>query len=570
MGYAISSTVSTRFFSFSRRWLDPIFVFLVWLCFVLMSWFRFMFMFMFRVFYIKFLRASVVIEVESDRFFKGRQSRPLRINLLLRFHSYLLRNVKSLSFNWNLPNPIRKTITIPCQQCDLFLSCTMSDLHCAKHIEIYLKLHGFSTSINDRDYRDIIEQMNVTKLATLVFFSSHYEYDEERSIDVQYIFKQQFPIIIILGRSDLKPTKDWFRFIYDRATDLLVLTEDDFKQRLLDKIQRIKQGEPILSNWLIPLHSSRAMNILTDRSSRFIGTIKEWSVAYHNAAFISRIFRTQIRDPLRIETNVKLNNFFQYYVKEYVNTKDHGYFWQANLNNDVQHLARAYTSSSTSFSNILNQQLASNILSYFERTLILDVDYRLVKCLIDFVALFIYRSEFEEYIYRSGTVYRGLVLTEQDLYQYVVGSHIINTTFLSTSRERQVAVVFAGEDHQLLSVLCIYVIEHRYQKRIALDISRLSNIPDEKEIILLPLSAFRVSKVLRSNDAAHGRQGMVEILLIEDEENNNQEEEYITYLWIIILSFLFSLKYFFPYYNRTIWKTMKYANLIPTTDFSWM
>ena len=372
--------------------------------------------------------------------------------------------------------------------------------------------------------------MNVTKLATLVFFSFHYELDEERSTDVRYIFKQQFPIIIILDRSDLKPTQSWFRFIYDRAIGHLAVTEDDFKQSLLDKVKSIKQGEPMLRNWLMPLPSSGTVNISMDRSSRFTGTIKEWSVAYRNAAAISRIFRTQIRDPLRIETNFKLNDFFLYYVKEYVNTKDQGYFWQANLNNDVQYLVRAYTSSSTSFSSILNRQLAYNILSYFDRELNFDVDYRLVKCLIDFVALFIYRSELEQYIYRSGTVYRGLVLTEQDLYQYVVGSHIINTTFLSTSKDRDVAVVFAGEGHQLLSVLCIYVIEHQQPKRIALDISHLSNNPVEKEILLLPLSAFRVSKVLRSNDISYGRQGMVEIVLIEDEEDNDQEEEYITYM----------------------------------------
>lgn len=169
----------------------------------------------------------------------------------------------------------------------------MSDFHRAKHTEIYLKAHGFSTSMNDGDYRDIIEQMNVTKLATLIFFSSHYEWDEERSIDVQYIFKQQSPIIIILDRSDLKPTKDWFRFIYDGASDHLALTEDGFKQCLLDKVKRIKQGAPMLRNWLIPLpiSSSRIMNSSMDRSSHFVGTIKEWSVAYQNAASASRIFR---------------------------------------------------------------------------------------------------------------------------------------------------------------------------------------------------------------------------------------------------------------------------------------
>lgn len=87
----------------------------------------------------------------------------------------------------------------------------------------------------------------------------------------------------------------------------------------------------------------------------------------------------------------------------------------------------------------------------------------------------------------------------------------MNTSFLSTSKDRQVAEFFVREADKV-SVLCIYEIHNKNKRRTALDISRISNFNSEREVLILPLSAFRVKSVtcLSNNPKS------IEITLVED------------------------------------------------------
>jgi hypothetical protein len=149
-----------------------------------------------------------------------------------------------------------------------------------------------------------------------------------------------------------------------------------------------------------------------------------------------------------------------------------GLFQKGANENDMHSCIRAYTLNG-SFSETINRDLAANVLFYFGSTLYDTVDYQLVKCLIDFVALCIYRQELQPYLY-SGTTYRGVVISETDLLKYVVGSRIINTTFLSTSKDKQVAEFFSGENQQKIAVIYTYMVCNKNNRRTALDISSIS------------------------------------------------------------------------------------------------
>jgi hypothetical protein len=181
--------------------------------------------------------------------------------------------------------------------------------------------------------------------------------------------------------------------------------------------------------------------------------------------------------------------------------------------NNLRHFLEAYTQVGP-FSTTLNRHLAANILFYFEPTLHDNVDYQLLKCLVDFVALCIYREELNGYLFH-GTVYRGVVMCEEDLYKYVVGSRIMNTSFLSTSKDKRVAEVFSGQQEQKFAVLCTFIIYNNNNRRTALHIGYISKITAEREVIILPFSSFYVKSVTRPSDGS----GPIEITLVEDDLN---------------------------------------------------
>ncbi len=104
----------------------------------------------------------------------------------------------------------------------------------------------------------------------------------------------------------------------------------------------------------------------------------------------------------------------------------------------------------------------------------------------------------------TGVVYRGLRLSSDYIRTYKKNQIVVNRPFLSTSQDHRVAEsFFSGSDgtkdfrraqytNEFLeaSLVCTYKIS-RPQTR-ALDIGAISEFPGELEILIMPISAFRI------------------------------------------------------------------------------
>jgi hypothetical protein len=95
-------------------------------------------------------------------------------------------------------------------------------------------------------------------------------------------------------------------------------------------------------------------------------------------------------------------------------------------------------------------------------------------------------------------------MKQNNLKSYSIGNHILNKSFVSTSKNRSIAQLFAGnrqenissDDHSIkIPVLLKYTIK---QNETGIDIQHLSMIPDEEEVLILPFSVFQVKNRIES------------------------------------------------------------------------
>ncbi|CAF1590806.1 unnamed protein product [Rotaria magnacalcarata] len=173
------------------------------------------------------------------------------------------------------------------------------------------------------------------------------------------------------------------------------------------------------------------------------------------------------------------------------------YFKQAiREQNYLEYFIKAY-SLTNNFYHVLNKHLALYILDYFDPSSS-QTEYRLINCLVHIVTLLVNHPDINKYTYR-GTTYRGLSMTKKDLEKYTIGSHILNRTFVSTSFNRSVAQLFAGNSQQTsakVSVLLKYITK---QNKTAINIQHMSTMQDEQEVLILPFSVFQVKDKIENN-----------------------------------------------------------------------
>ncbi|CAF1233588.1 unnamed protein product [Didymodactylos carnosus] len=151
--------------------------------------------------------------------------------------------------------------------------------------------------------------------------------------------------------------------------------------------------------------------------------------------------------------------------------------------NDPVYLLKAYTAE-TDFYKILNKQLAT---VHIDRP-----DYRESwQARRRIVYIISCDPDLAQFRFADRT-YRGMKLTENDLQQYVVGSRLMNKSFMSTSKDRLIAKKFVlGNDSvkQTYSTLCTY---HIINNRSSLDLGDISEYADEREVVILPYCLFEV------------------------------------------------------------------------------
>jgi hypothetical protein len=402
---------------------------------------------------------------------------------------------------------------------DIFISSADQNDFTVEKIKNTLPQH-FSTHVKDHFSSSNIKIcLDNTSTAVIAIINTTYELSTTCQADMTHIFKRQFPLVLVISDHEFKPSTNWLTIVWEASGTQKIFFnclnfEDNLHSALTD------------SQWnLSPnLNVADTIQSTTDeRSKRFLGDLHEWTIAYSNPAQVSHNYRELINDPLRIDTDTKLQDIYYHYIRVYFeNSEVMSLFKEGAHLNNIDSFIRGYTHTSQ-FSRTLNRHLATNVLHYFDSTLHHDVDYQLVKCLIDFVALCIYRQELSRYLF-TGTVYRGVVMSEEDLDGYVVGSRIMNTSFLSTSKDKEVAEVFSGKNQQKFAVLCTFVVNNSSNRRTALDIESISFIPHEREVLILPFSAFSVKSVTRPTD----RSGPIEMKLVEDDQDITENMDTMT------------------------------------------
>lgn len=200
------------------------------------------------------------------------------------------------------------------------------------------------------------------------------------------------------------------------------------------------------------------------------------------------------------------------------------FFQQAMNENDVRYIVKAYTSP-TQFFTVVNNHLRQFLLRFFRHDCHERHPNILEKSAGYLASIFIYHPQLRSLSY-TGLTYRGMVMSQRDLEVYTVGKRLLNKSLLSTSSERRVAEVFAGAgdsnymrrniNHDLIQYItfCTYKIRN---KNTALVIGDMSEIPSEKEVLIMPLCAFQVKSIkqhLAENSLIH-----VEIKLEECDMN---------------------------------------------------
>ena len=275
-----------------------------------------------------------------------------------------------------------------------------------------------------------------------------------------------------------------------------------------------------------------------------------WSLVGDNLINKRKEFRQQI-DLCKTYDNQNhsvirlLIEIIDYYIKEYLVRKERFpaseieklemYFQQAiQEKNYLKYFIKVYTTSSK-FHRVLNKHLALYVLDYFDINSY-SSGYRLINCLVYIVTLIINHPDIHKYQY-NGTTFRGLRMTENALEHYRIGNHILNRSFVSTTKDRAIAEIFAGNDQpnglepfpndcglKKASVLLKYTIK---QNQTAIDITQLSMIKDEEEILILPFSVFQVKNRTESRSDVCSSV-LIEIELEEcegDAQTKNKEHQ---------------------------------------------
>ena len=124
---------------------------------------------------------------------------------------------------------------------------------------------------------------------------------------------------------------------------------------------------------------------------------------------------------------------------------------------------------------------------------------------LTFIGCLYTHESLKQYRY-FGTSYRGMKLYRDDFEKnYQIGKALLIKPFTSTSKKRNVGEFYTSAhstgDDSTIPVLCTYIIPENTaisnEASVALDISSISEFPDEEEVLILPHMSFAVQSIKR-------------------------------------------------------------------------
>ncbi|CAF1185271.1 unnamed protein product [Adineta steineri] len=275
-----------------------------------------------------------------------------------------------------------------------------------------------------------------------------------------------------------------------------------------------------------------------------------WSINGESLVRKGREFREQIDlyktyDNQHHSITKLLIEIVEYYLNEYLTEQERfsstkidevkRCFRDAiNEQNYLKYFIKAYTLTN-SFHRVLNKHLALYILHYFDVRPYSSTpaEYRLINCLAHIVTLLINHPDVHQHKYK-GVTYRGMLMSPNDLKSYRIGHYILNKSFVSTSKDRAVAQMYAGSgqenvlgrisnhyDRSEVPVILKFTIK---QDDTGVDIKHMSVVEDEEEVLILPFSVFQVKDRIE-NGPNTDSPGLLEIDLEQCEDNEQINNE---------------------------------------------
>ncbi|CAF0942354.1 unnamed protein product [Adineta ricciae] len=253
-----------------------------------------------------------------------------------------------------------------------------------------------------------------------------------------------------------------------------------------------------------------------NNENRFVGDTNfiEWLTVNERAAEYAVFYRDSLKDAYENGIDCDL---LVYYLKEIVANNPKGmldiiYCFRAYFESkDATHIVKAYTVESD-FYRTLNKDLAKMI-SHRDS---IETEVKIKVKIPGAIAAVLSCDPALQQLSFTGDTFRGMCVTTNDLDQYKPGSIIMTKSFLSTSKNKEVAEGFItneleqegpASNSKKISVICRYSIRNR---NTALAIETLSIFKKEEEVLILPINVFKVVSVQEKN-------GRFEIKLVEQE-----------------------------------------------------
>jgi len=277
-----------------------------------------------------------------------------------------------------------------------------------------------------------------------------------------------------------------------------------------DSFYKLFQLEGSLQIYIENMQSSDVQHA---RSDRFVeiqtaSLPAEWSVSDSHVIKKSHNYRQYL-----MKTWIKIKyldiieavyvHYIQYDIKSAIkdDTKFQNInklFLEAFEKNDVTKVILAYTLDGPFF-RLLNHHLAIIICAdnVEQMKMRKTVKMHYWEGPLDIATIFVCHPDLERFCFKQGSVFRGMCIEkEEDLIPYrTIGNRFLNKTFVSTSKNPEVAKMFSGIDANTqpskISCLFRYTIVESV-RRTALDIYSLSNFSYEEEVLILPYATFEV------------------------------------------------------------------------------